>query len=111
MEGIETIHDLQERTDAWINEYGVRYFNEMTNLALLVEEVGELARVMARKFGEQSFKESDQDNLPDEMADILFVLACIANQSGVDLTHAINENFRKKTGRDNQRHIHNPKLK
>lgn len=104
------ICELQAKVDAWIKEYGVRYFNELTNMAILTEEVGELARVMARKYGEQSFKEGEKDNLADEMADVLWVLTCLANQTGVDLSKAMEENFAKKTGRDLKRHKNNPKI-
>lgn len=97
--------------DEWIHTYGVRYFSELTNMAILIEEVGELARVMARKYGDQSFKPGEKDNLSDEMADILWVLLCIANQTGVDITQAFKENLEKKTKRDKKRHINNPKLK
>jgi NTP pyrophosphatase (non-canonical NTP hydrolase) len=107
-----TIEEAQKEVDKWIKTIGVRYFNELTNMALLTEEVGELARVVARKFGEQSFKESDKSyNLSDEMADVLFVLICLANQTGVDLTAALKINLEKKTKRDEHRHIHNKKLK
>jgi NTP pyrophosphatase (non-canonical NTP hydrolase) len=106
-----TIKEAQETVDTWIKLHGVRYFNELTNLALLTEEVGELARLMARTFGEQSFKDSDKKSgLPDELADILFVLICIANQTGVDLTSALSENLEKKTQRDLTRHQSNKKL-
>lgn len=106
-----TIKEAQERVDAWIKEYGVRYFNELTNMAILTEEVGEVARIMARKYGEQSFKEKDSEKmLEDELADVLWVLICIANQTGVDLTEALRKNFDKKTERDKKRHINNPKL-
>lgn len=104
------LEELQRRVDAWIREYGVRYFGELTNMAILAEEVGELARVMARRYGDQSFKEGECDNLADEMADILWVLACLANQTGVDLTAAVEANFAKKTRRDADRHKNNPKL-
>lgn len=104
------IKELQEKVDAWIQEYGVRYFNELTNLAILTEEVGELARVIARRYGEQSFKEGEKDNLADEMADVLWVLTCLANQTGVDLTEAMEKNFAKKTIRDVNRHKNNPKI-
>lgn len=104
------IEELQRRVDAWIREYGVRYFGELTNMAILTEEVGELARVMARRYGDQSFKEGERDNLADEMADILWVLACLANQTGVDLAAAVEANFAKKTRRDADRHKNNPKL-
>lgn len=105
-----TLKELQERVDNWIKEYGVRYFNELTNMAILTEEVGEVARIMARKYGEQSFKENDKSELADELADVLWVLVCIANQTGVDLTEALEKNLDKKTKRDNKRHINNPKL-
>lgn len=104
------LNELQQQVDAWIKQYGVRYFNELTNTAILMEEVGELARVMARKYGEQSFKEGEKDNLADEMADILWVLVCLANQTGVDLTEAIKANFAKKTTRDAKRHKNNAKI-
>lgn len=104
------IKELQERVDAWIREYGVRYFSELTNMACLTEEVGELARVMARKYGDQSFKAGEKENLADEMADVLWVLVCLANQTGVDLTAAMEANFAKKTSRDKERHRSNPKL-
>jgi NTP pyrophosphatase (non-canonical NTP hydrolase) len=106
------IKELQEQVDAWIKQYGVRYFNELTNMAILTEEVGELARIMSRRYGEQSEKESDKNkDLGDEMADVLWVLTCLANQTGVDLEKAIRKNFEKKTGRDSKRHLNNPKLK
>jgi NTP pyrophosphatase (non-canonical NTP hydrolase) len=106
-----TIEEAQARVDAWIKEYGVRYFNEMTNLAVLMEEVGEVARIMARRYGEQSEKESDKGKrLDDELADVLFVLMCIANQTGIDLTQALEKNLEKKTLRDANRHKENPKL-
>jgi NTP pyrophosphatase (non-canonical NTP hydrolase) len=106
-----TVKDLQVTVDRWINTYGVRYFSEMTNLAVLMEEVGELARIMARTYGEQSFKSKEQaSNLGDELADVLFVLVCIANQTGVDLDAAISENLKKKSARDSHRHHNNPKL-
>ena len=104
------IRELQTKVDEWIREYGVRYFNELTNMAILTEEVGELARVMARRYGEQSFKMGEKDNLSDEMADVLWVLVCLANQTGVDLEKAIELNFKKKTLRDKERHIANDKL-
>ena len=104
------ISELQQRVDAWIKEYGVRYFSELTNMAVLTEEVGELARVMARKYGDQSFKAGEKEDLADEMADVLWVLVCLANQTGVDLTQALEANFAKKTGRDAGRHRNNPKL-
>ena len=99
------IKELQERVDAWIREYGVRYFSELTNMACLTEEVGELARVMARKYGDQSFKAGEKENLA-----VLWVLVCLANQTGVDLTAAVEANFAKKTARDKERHRGNPKL-
>ena len=105
-----TIKEAQKRIDAWIKEYGVRYFNELTNMAILTEEVGEVARIMARRYGEQSFKENEKCKLADELADVLWVLMCIANQTGVDLTEALEKNFDKKTKRDNKRHINNQKL-
>lgn len=106
------VKEAQEIVDKWIKKHGVRYFNELTNMAILTEEVGELARVIVRTYGEQSFKESDKDiSLADEMADVLFVLICLANQTGVDLEKAFNENILKKTQRDSERHHSNPKLK
>jgi NTP pyrophosphatase (non-canonical NTP hydrolase) len=106
------ISEAQEKVDQWIRTLGVRYFNELTNLALLVEETGELARIMARKFGEQSFKSTDHEHdMADELADVLFVLICIANQTGVDLEKALENNLNKKTLRDHKRHLENPKLK
>lgn len=106
-----TIKEAQNKIDRWIKKYGVRYFNELTNMAILTEEVGEVARIISRKYGEQSFKESDKDkDLSDELADVLFVLICIANQTGVDLTHALERNLDKKTQRDQKRHINNKKL-
>lgn len=106
-----TIKEAQEAVDQWINTTGVRYFNELTNMTILTEEVGELARIMARTYGEQSFKESDKDrNLGDEMADVLWVLMCLANQTGVDLTEALHKNFEKKNIRDIDRHKNNEKL-
>ena len=104
------LKEFQDKIDSWIKEYGVRYFNKLTNMAILTEEVGELARVIARKYGEQSFKEGEKDNLADEMADVLWVLACLANQTGVDLTEAMEKNFAKKTIRDVKRHKNNPKI-
>lgn len=105
------IADAQKMVDEWIKTYGVRYFSELTNMAILTEEVGELARIMARTYGDQSFKKSDLNkNLPDEMADVLWVLICLANQTGVDLTRAFRENIEKKTQRDNTRHKENQKL-
>ena len=107
-----TLEQAQQRVDEWINTVGVRYFNELTNMAMLTEEVGELARIMARRYGEQSEKESDRDkDLGDEMADVLWVLICLANQTGVDLTEALEKNFEKKSQRDANRHKDNPKLK
>lgn len=105
-----SIEELQKRVDDWIKTYGVRYFNEMTNMAILTEEVGEVARIMARKYGEQSFKDGEKNNLEDELADVLWVLVCIANQTGVNLTDAINRNFEKKNKRDKERHKNNIKL-
>lgn len=106
-----TINQAQEQVDNWINKYGVRYFSELTNMAILTEEVGELARIMARTYGDQSFKKEDlKKNLADEMADVLWVLICLANQTGVDLTKAFEENIKKKTERDSERHKENPKL-
>jgi NTP pyrophosphatase (non-canonical NTP hydrolase) len=106
-----TITEAQKLVDDWIKTVGVRYFNELTNTAILMEEVGELARIMARKYGEQSFKESDKEiNMADEMADILWVLICLANQTGVDLTDALQKNFDKKNIRDKDRHKENKKL-
>tara|TARA_B110000438_G_scaffold302954_1_gene362445 strand:- start:1121 stop:1444 length:324 start_codon:yes stop_codon:yes gene_type:complete len=104
------LKELQHKVDTWINKYGVRYFNELTNLAILTEEVGEVARIMARKYGEQSYKESDNKELADELADVLWVVTCIANQTGVDLEKAMKENFEKKTLRDKDRHKENDKL-
>ncbi|MBS7283729.1 pyrophosphatase [Prevotella sp. P3-120] len=106
-----TIKEAQETVDNWIKEYGVRYFSELTNMACLTEEVGELARIIARKYGDQSFKEGEKCDLSDEMADVLWVLLCLANQTGVDLTEALARNLAKKTQRDATRHINNPKLK
>ncbi len=106
-----TIQEAQETVDKWINSTGVRYFNEMTNTAILMEEVGEVARIMARKYGEQSFKKSDEGkDLGDELADVLFVLICLANQTGVNLTDALEKNLVKKTMRDGERHRNNAKL-
>ncbi len=104
------LNKLQTRVDEWIKQYGVRYFNELTNMTLLTEEVGELARVMARKYGEQSFKESEKENLAEELADILWVLTCIANQTGTNLEQAMEDSFAKKTLRDKTRHINNKKI-
>lgn len=107
-----TIKEAQDKVDNWIKTVGVRYFNELTNLGILMEEVGELSRLMVRKYGEQSFKESDKGkDLGDEMADVLFVLICLANQTGVDLTTALEKNFEKKNVRDGERHKGNEKLK
>ena len=107
-----TIEQAQQIVDTWITTTGVRYFNELTNMAMLTEEVGEVARIIARQYGEQSFKESDKDNvLADELADVLFVVICLANQTGVDLTDALRRNLEKKTQRDGQRHLNNEKLK
>ena len=106
-----TIKEAQDKVDQWIKTYGVRYFNELTNMAVLTEEVGELARIMSRKYVEQSFKEGEKQDPSEEMADILWVLICLANQTGVDLTEALQESFEKKTKRDKERHINNPKLK
>jgi NTP pyrophosphatase (non-canonical NTP hydrolase) len=106
-----TLQEAQQQVDQWISRYGVRYFGELTNLALLMEETGELARIMARRFGEQSAKSSEElRDLGDEMADILFVLICLANQTGVDLQQALEANLAKKTRRDDRRHWENPKL-
>jgi NTP pyrophosphatase (non-canonical NTP hydrolase) len=106
------IAEAQKIVDNWIQEVGVRYFNELTNTAILMEEVGEVARIMARKYGEQSEKDSDKNNdLGDELADVLFVLICLANQTGIDLEEALKNNLAKKTNRDKERHAHNPKLK
>lgn len=106
-----TIQEAQAKIDQWIQEYGVRYFDEMTNMAILVEEVGEVARIMSRRYGEQSEKESDKNkDLGDEMADVLFVLICMANQTGVDLEKALEKNLEKKTNRDHSRHKENDKL-
>src|SRR4051794_39913765 len=100
-----TIQEAQQKVDAWIQTKGVRYFNELTNMAILSEEVGEVARIMSRKYGEQSFKETDKGKeLSDELADVLWVLICIANQTGIDLTKALEKNFEKKTDRDSERH-------
>ena len=107
-----TIAEAQQMVDQWIKTFGVRYFSELTNMAVLTEEVGELARIMARKYGDQSFKKSDEKyELGDEMADVLWVLICLANQTGVDLTEAFQKNIEKKTGRDKERHRNNQKLK
>jgi NTP pyrophosphatase (non-canonical NTP hydrolase) len=107
-----TLNEAQSTVDAWIKTTGVRYFNELTNTAILMEEVGEVARLMARIYGEQSFKESDKEkNLADEMADVLFVLICLANQTGVNLEEALEKNLSKKTKRDSERHRNNEKLR
>lgn len=107
-----TIKEAQEVIDKWINTTGIRYFNELTNTAMLMEEVGEVARIMARQYGEQSFKKSDKEvNLADEMADVLFVLMCLANQTGIDLTEALEKNLQKKSIRDAERHQNNEKLR
>ncbi len=112
MSGEITIAEAQRRVDEWIKTYGVRYFSELTNLAVLTEEVGELARIMARVYGDQSFKKSDEGrDLADELADVLWVLICIANQTGVDLTGAFEKNIGKKSLRDSERHVNNDKLK
>lgn len=106
-----TIQDAQNQVDEWIKNYGVRYFSELTNMVILTEEVGELARIMARTYGDQSFKKTDLDkNLSDEMADVFWVLICLANQTGVNLTDAFKKNLEKKTTRDSDRHKNNPKL-
>jgi NTP pyrophosphatase (non-canonical NTP hydrolase) len=106
-----TIDEAQQLVDEWIKKYGVRYFSELTNMTVLTEEVGEMARVMARKYGDQSFKEGEKDNLDEEIADVLWVLICIANQTGVNLTEALQKSIEKKTKRDSKRHINNIKLK
>ncbi len=106
-----TISEAQSIVDEWIKKYGVRYFSELTNMAVLTEEVGEVARIISRKYGDQSFKETDNKDLGDELADVLWVLICLANQTGVDLTDAFEKNLRKKTNRDKTRHINNEKLK
>lgn len=106
-----TLDEAQQRVDSWIREYGVRYFSELTNMAILTEEVGEVARIMARKYGDQSFKKGEESlDLSDELADVMWVLLCIANQTGVNLTEAFERNINKKTDRDNKRHIENEKL-
>ncbi len=105
------LREAQDAVDRWIKEYGVRYFSELTNMACLTEEVGELARVIARTYGDQSFKRGEKANLGEEMADVLWVLLCLANQTGVDLTDELRKNFEKKTFRDRTRHLENPKLK
>ena len=106
-----TIEEAQQAVDKWVKEYGVRYFSELTNMACLTEEVGELARVIARTYGDQSFKEGEKSNLGEEMADVLWVLLCLANQTGVNLTDELQKSFDKKTNRDKDRHTHTPKLK
>lgn len=106
-----TLDEAQQRVDQWIRTYGVRYFSELTNVACLTEEVGELARVMARKYGDQSFKKGETTDPSEEMADVLWVLICLANQTGVNLTEALQKSFEKKTRRDATRHLDNPKLK
>ena len=106
-----TIREAQQLVDQWIRQYGVRYFSELTNMACLTEEVGELARIMARKYGDQSFTQGEEQDPADEMADVLWVLMCLANQTGVDLTEALRKNLEKKTSRDKTRHINNEKLK
>jgi len=108
---VMTIQQAQQQVDEWIKTVGVRYFSELTNMAILTEEVGELARIMARTYGDQSFKDTDKKNLGDEMADVLWVLICLANQTGVDLTDALLKNFEKKNSRDKERHQQNQKLK
>lgn len=109
---MESLLEAQKTVDQWIKTTGVRYFNELTNTAILMEEVGEVARIMARRYGEQSFKKSDEEvDLADEMADVLFVLICLANQTGIDLTTALQKNLEKKTNRDAKRHQENEKLK
>ena len=106
-----TLDEAQKKVDEWIQTYGVRYFSELTNMACLTEEVGELARVIARKYGDQSFKEGENQDLSEEMADVLWVLICLANQTGVNLTEALEKSIEKKTKRDKERHINNSKLK
>lgn len=105
-----TIQEAQQMVDDWIHQYGVRYFSELTNMAILTEEVGELARIMSRKYGDQSFKAGEPTDPADEMADVLWVLLCLANQTGVDITEAFKKNLEKKTNRDKERHKNNPKL-
>lgn len=105
-----TIKEAQQQVDQWIQEYGVRYFSELTNMAVLTEEVGELARVIARQYGDQSFKAGEEPNLGEEMADVLWVLICLANQTGIDLTEELKKSFEKKTKRDKTRHFNNEKL-
>lgn len=106
-----TIKEAQNTVDSWIKEYGVRYFSELTNMTVLTEEVGELARVMARKYGDQSFKDGEKDNMGEEIADIFWVLCCIANQTGIDITEEFKKSIEKKTQRDKDRHKNNQKLK
>ena len=106
-----TIQEAQQAVDQWIKTYGVRYFSELTNMTVLTEEVGELARVIARKYGDQSFKEGEKDNLGEEMADVLWVLLCLANQTDINLTEELQKSIEKKTNRDKERHINNVKLK
>lgn len=105
-----TIKEAQQAVDSWIKQYGVRYFSELTNMAILTEEVGELARVIARKYGDQSFKKGEKDNIEEEIADVMWVLICLANQTGVDLEEALKKSIGKKTERDKERHINNSKL-
>ena len=106
------IKEFQQEVDSWIKKYGVRYYNELTNMAILTEEVGEVARIMARKYGEQSYKKSDKNfDLSDELADVIFVVTCIANQTGIDLSDALERNLQKKTERDKTRHWENDKLR
>lgn len=106
-----TIAEAQQQVDEWIKKYGVRYFSELTNMAILTEEVGEVARIMARTYGDQSTKPGEKTNLADELADVMWVLICIANQTGIDLTEAFRRNLDKKTVRDKDRHVNNPKLR
>lgn len=106
-----SMQDLQHEIDDWVRTIGVRYFSELTNLGILMEEVGEVARIMTRRYGDQSFKDSEKNDLADELADVLFVLTCIANQTGVNLTEAMQRNLEKKTTRDKERHKNNPKLR
>lgn len=106
-----TLKEAQEEVDRWIKNYGVRYFSELTNMAILTEEVGEVARIIARTYGDQSFKKDEKTNLADELADVMWVLLCLANQTGVDMTEALQRNLEKKTSRDKDRHKNNPKLK
>ncbi len=106
-----TIEEAQQAVDNWIKTYGVRYFSELTNMAILTEEVGEVARIIARTYGDQSFKKDEKTNLADELADVMWVLLCLANQTGVDMTEALQRNLEKKTSRDKDRHKNNPKLK